>query len=47
MERDGNPVCHIWWPEPLSDAWMGVWGGAKIHYGQPEAQTADGVKHSL
>lgn len=42
LEREGNPVCAVWWPEPVGKLWAGIYGTAKIMPGSPAAVLASG-----
>lgn len=47
LETNANPVCAVYWPEPVGAHWAGVYGTAKIYEGQPLAVTSDGAQHAL
>ena len=47
LEGRENPVCHIYWPDEVGEVWLGAYGGAKIHKGEPQAITSDGKRHAL
>src|SRR5690606_23026629 len=47
LESPDNPVCIVYWPEPVGDVWGGAYGGAKIRAGAPQAVTSDGKEHAI
>lgn len=47
MESAGNPVCAVYWPHDIGALWVGVYGTAKIHRGEPMAVLSSGEKVPL
>ena len=47
LETPANPICIVYWPEPVGDLWGGVYGNAKIHEGEPLAVLSSGEQIAL
>jgi hypothetical protein len=47
LEREGCPVCVVYWPTPPAALWGGVYGNAKIKAGPPSAVLASGEEVPL
>jgi len=47
IEREGNPICVVYWPEPNAALWGGQFGNARIIKGEPGALLSSGERVPL
>lgn len=47
LEREGNSICIVYWPEPTAELWGGQYGNAPIHKGEPAAVLSSGERVPL
>lgn len=47
LEREGCPVCRVYWPRDVGPLWGGTYGYAVIEQGDPLAVLADGQRIPL